>query len=1129
MPESRENVKTIFGRALEFRSDDERAQYLEQACADDESLRAEVDDLLNAMKRAGNFLGGSSPADATLDPPSLQRPGTQIGRYKLLQEIGEGGFGIVYMAEQREPVRRKVALKIIKPGMDARAVVARFEAERQALALMDHPNIAHVFDAGATGSGRPYFVMELVHGVALTEYCDQAQLTTAERLELFVQVCQAVQHAHQKGIIHRDLKPSNVMVTLYDGVPVPKVIDFGVAKATGGQLTERTAFTGYGQMIGTPLYMSPEQTALSALDVDTRSDVYSLGVLLYELLTGTTPFTKEQLREAGLDQIRRMIREDEPLQPSSRISTLGAAATTVSTHRKTDPAKLGKLLRRDLDWIVMKALQKDRTRRYQSASDFARDIQRYLVDEPIEAKPPTLVGRMAKWGRRHRPVVRSAAVALTAAIAVLVVSAFLLLDAYEGEKREHRAAVANASEAKDNAAKAQDNAAKAQKNYAIAREAVKQMLTRVADEQVAKIPEMKEIRRSLLEDAVAFYTELLRLTPRDPLAHFERGHVYELLAQYDKARADYEKAIELDPDNPKFHFDLACLCAYCPDVPHRDARRGFEHAKRAVELEPKNAKYRWTLAMEYGALGANKESVAELKKLVEVASDAHLANLAAAHLCWIAQDYKGALPYVQKAIALSPSEPWPYLRLGELYCKLGEDEKALAAVNKGLEVHPTPMTPGAFAYYVARGDIYARRKMYAAALADFDKSVELGPFRSYTYKYRAAVHFHLKNYDKALADIAKAVELKPDDTSNLRWIPIGLAAKCPDEAFRQGLVGLIDKTIEKVGDQSGLYEWRAIFLATLDRRQEALAALAKLRELNPSLAWREGTFEEILVHSYGLLAPNDRRLGEAVDYLRERAKTNDTLSPSLIRWASEWVPAAMCGTDNLPGTVFVSDLPWVRSTCGWGSPVAARNSNHWSGTILIDRLPYALGIYTNAFDDAQPADVVLDVTGQEFSTFKAQVGLPEANGSVQYQVLVDGNIRCETAVLRAGMLRSLEVDVAGAKEIVLRVLNGGDGNASDSAAWGFARLLRADAVDPLEEPPAERRSATEANAAFFLAEVHWRLDHKELARRWYDKAVAWMETNKTEDEKLRGYRDEAAKLLGIVGKPATTKEQGEKP
>ena len=304
-------------------------------------------------------------------PASLaERPGTTIGRYKLLEEIAEGGMGVVYMAEQREPVRRKVALKIIKPGMDTREVIARFEAERQALAMMDHLNIAKVFDAGETASGRSYFVMELVHGIPLTDYCDQNELTTRERLELFVQVCHAVQHAHQKGIIHRDLKPSNVMVTLYDGVPVPKIIDFGIAKATTGQLTERSVFTHYGQMIGTPLYMSPEQAEMSGLDVDTRSDIYSLGMMLYELLTGSTPFDQERVQKAGYDEIRRMIREDEPPRPSARISTLGAAATTISTHRKTDPAKLCQLLHRDLDWIVMKALQKDRTRRYQTASRF---------------------------------------------------------------------------------------------------------------------------------------------------------------------------------------------------------------------------------------------------------------------------------------------------------------------------------------------------------------------------------------------------------------------------------------------------------------------------------------------------------------------------------------------------------------------------------------------------------------------------------------------------------------------------------------------------------------------------------------------------------------------------------------
>jgi WD40 repeat protein len=326
-----------------------------------------------------------------------------------LEEIGEGGFGIVFMAEQTEPVRRKVALKVLKPGMDTRQVVARFEAERQALALMDHPNIARVLDGGQTAGGRPYFVMDLVKGLPITEYCDQGRLALRERLELFVSLCQAVQHAHQKGIIHRDLKPSNVLVTLHDGKPLVKVIDFGIAKALGQQLTDKTLFTGFAQMVGTPLYMAPEQAALSDVDVDTRSDVYSLGVLLYELLTGTTPFEKDRLKELSLDELRRIIREEEPPRPSTRLSTVAQAATTASENRHSDPRKLSRLVRGELDWIVMKALEKDRGRRYESASALAADVQRYLADEQVQACPPSAWYRFRKFARRKRSALAVAA------------------------------------------------------------------------------------------------------------------------------------------------------------------------------------------------------------------------------------------------------------------------------------------------------------------------------------------------------------------------------------------------------------------------------------------------------------------------------------------------------------------------------------------------------------------------------------------------------------------------------------------------------------------------------------------------------------------------------------------------
>ncbi len=422
---------SIFLEALQKCTPEKRDEYLEQACAGNSGMRRSVEMLLKAHAKAGEFLSRAAPdLLTTAEIPITEGPGTAIGPYKLMEQIGEGGMGLVFVAEQQHPVRRKVALKVIKPGMDTRQIIARFEAERQVLALMDHPHIAKVLDGGETGSGRPYFVMELVKGVPVTEYCDQNQLPVRERLELFIEICHAVQHAHQKGIIHRDIKPSNVLVVSHDGRPVIKVIDFGVAKAIGQQLTDKTIYTQFAQLIGTPLYMSPEQAGLSGLDIDTRSDIYALGVLLYELLTGTTPFDNARFKTAAYDEIRRIIREEEPPKPSTRISTLGEAATTISAQRKSEPRRLRQLCRGELDWIVMKALEKDRNRRYESASALAADVHRYLADEPVQACPPSAVYWFRKFARRKRGTMITAALltsALLITFVVLAISNFIVI------------------------------------------------------------------------------------------------------------------------------------------------------------------------------------------------------------------------------------------------------------------------------------------------------------------------------------------------------------------------------------------------------------------------------------------------------------------------------------------------------------------------------------------------------------------------------------------------------------------------------------------------------------------------------------------------------------------------------
>jgi serine/threonine protein kinase/tetratricopeptide (TPR) repeat protein len=564
MPTNLPKARELFLHAVGKLPPEQWEAFLVATCGADADLAQLVRDLLQAHREAGSFLDAPAPGlDATLNQPPLERIGTTIGPYKLLQQIGEGGMGVVYMAEQHEPVKRRVALKIIKPGMDTRQVIARFEAERQALSLMDHPNIAKVLDAGTTERGRPYFVMELVKGQPITQYCDEKHLTPRQRLELLLPVCQAIQHAHQKGIIHRDIKPTNILVAEYDQQPVPKVIDFGVAKAISQSLTEKTMFTGLGQIVGTLEYMSPEQAKVNQLDIDTRSDIYSLGVLLYELLTGSTPFDRHRLRSAAFDEMLRIIREEEPPKPSTRLSDSKDSLPSVSAQRQTEPAKLTKLVRGELDWIVMKALEKDRSLRYEAATGLAADIQHYLNDEPVIACPPSAAYRFRKFAQRNRAALVTASL-LTAVILVgAAVSVWQAVRATHAEgvaEAEAERAGREASRANSEADRANTEAQKAKNEAAIA-QAVNDFLTNDLLAQGSPLHEPdRDIKlRTIVDRAAANIEGRFREQPVVE-AHIRNvvGETYFHLGRWGEAEAQLRRALKIRRERPEAaHLDTA--------------------------------------------------------------------------------------------------------------------------------------------------------------------------------------------------------------------------------------------------------------------------------------------------------------------------------------------------------------------------------------------------------------------------------------------------------------------------------------------------------------------------------------------------------------------------------------------
>jgi serine/threonine protein kinase len=1098
----------IFLEAVEHCECGRRAEFVREAAAGDPILLQRVDALLKAHDEPNPLLDGDHLAPTRDIPQPSERPGTVIGPHKLLEQIGEGGMGLVFVAEQQQPVKRRVALKVIKPGMDSRQVIARFEAERQALAMMDHPHIAKVHDGGTTPEDRPYFVMELVKGTPITDYCDRHRLSNRQRLQLFLDVCHAVQHAHQKGIIHRDLKPSNVLVEIHDVQPVLKVIDFGIAKAMGQQLTDKTVYTAVAQMVGTPLYMSPEQAGLSSLDVDTRSDVYSLGVLLYELLTGTTPFDHEQFKQASYDEMRRIIREDEPPRPSTRLSTIEQAAlSTIAEKRGLEPRRLSQQLRGELDWIVMKCLEKDRNRRYGTANSLARDIERYLNDEPVQACPPSAWYRFRKFARRNKHAL--ATVGLLAVILVLAVIELSISNIHINRERDQTEKALKAAEA----------------NLSLARQAVDEMYTKVAYEVSAR-PYMQPFQRDILEKALRFYQQFAQRQSGDPALRLETasarlriGQVQFTLGQPRQAMRACNEAIaaleELGaelPAEPNRCFWLAD--AYClrgsihssggePGQVATQFRQALALQGQFVPEQPDDPGYWSRLASTHLQLGSvQSDHPGEAEK--EIREGVRLYERLAAQP-------RSAIPYRESLIS-------SYIALGAFLAGVDRFQEAEQAFRQALDLCDT------FGESLTRTNGQHIRASAESALGQVLAAHGRRPEAE-------------KAYRRAIASAEKCADQFPDVPGyrlSLAQYSAKLAALLAqsgkrDEAavYRRSARKLFEKLAAEFSDEE---EWCDFFAGTWGCLRDAgdleTAEQFGRKALTAAAKRAEGSTDPFdrrrVAKSHCDLGVVLQRRGhprDAANQFRQGSMLFEQLAAEFPDEAEyRYLQVNMLNSQGIalrmqPGEAAAA-LPCHRQAIALCDKLVVECPERHVYRIQLVRAHFALGLALRLCE--RPAEAV-QALQQALDAYRPYSGAASSTENQGQFASIHNELAWLLATYPDTQFRDPGRPVATAQKAVELEPNKGE-------FWDTLGVSYYRAGQWRESKEALAKSMTllgwrsESSNTFFLAMAHWQLGEREESRRCYRQAVAWMENNQPSNEELRRFCAEAEELLGIRGK-----------